>query len=100
MNDTPGHLVVMGTFIDKSTALALVPSFKDPSYVRELAVHSASAEMAMRPLAKLSRSVLDKFPKQNLRRDLLEIVDRLERATALLEEAVALDNPDRRASFK
>lgn len=99
MNE-PTHLVVMGTFIDKSTALAVVSPGKDPSYVRELAVHSASAQMAMRPLAKLARVILNKFPKENLRRDLVEIVDRLDRATGLLEEAVALDNPDRRASFK
>ncbi len=95
------HLVVVGTFINESTGLCAVPSPKDPKYFRELACHSASAEMAMRPLAKLCRIVFDKFPpKDKLRRDLLEIVDRLEHATSLLEEAVALDNPDRRESFE
>lgn len=95
------HLVVVGTFLNESTGLCAIPSPKDPSYFRELALHSASAEMAIKPLARLTRVVFEKFPeKERLRKDLVEIVDRLERAMLFLEEADALDNPDRRRSFE
>jgi len=100
MGTQPNHLVVLGTFTGSGDeGVALITS-QNPCDTRQLATHSASAEMAIGPLARMVGAVVRKFgPREKLHPFYHEILDRLEGAQDLLVEADALDNPDRRKAM-
>jgi len=85
----PLYLRVLGDFINPN-ATGIVAMDGDPCKVRELAVHSASAEMAMGPLIAITRQIHDWYAGINLRDNLRPIPELLAKAVALLEQAQAL----------
>jgi hypothetical protein len=96
-DETPSHLIILGTFDGKDCGVAVIQSHKDPCKVRELATHSASAEMAVEPLAQMVQAVADKFgPNEKLHPVFHAIVERIRHAADLLKEADALNNYDRK----
>ena len=90
------HLVILGSHFYDAEGVAVVDSGKDPGFVRELAVHSASAEMAVPALAKMCGVVAKKFgPKEQLHPFFHDIQNRIQHAADLLKEAADLNNYDR-----